>query len=233
MCTVTFVPVSKDEFIITHNRDEKLTRLPSELPQELNFKGKELIYPVDGNSKGTWFCTDRSGRIACILNGAFEKHDSTPPYSKSRGIVVLESFLEASFKEWSKKVNLENIEQFTLIFFDELGLLEFRWDGKQKHVKNLSTTETHIWSSATLYTKDAMAKRENWLNSWLINYKPTPNNLFNFHNYGGDDTQEINLKMEILGSHKTVSITQVYLNKLHRSMNHVNFVSGKKANFTY
>lgn len=233
MCTVTFIPVSNTEFIITHNRDEKLTRLPSDLPKKQEFKGKQLIYPTDGDSKGTWFCNDETGKTACILNGAFEKHQSKPPYRKSRGIIVLESFLEQSFETWIETSDLNNIEPFTLILFENQKLIEFRWDGNIKYSKNLSTSKCHIWSSATLYTKGAVSKRELWLKSWLNSYNPTPNNLFKFHNYGGDEEKEINLKMEILGSHKTVSITQVHLNKLESSLNHVNFTSGKKANFKF
>lgn len=231
MCTVTFIPVSKSEFIITHNRDEKLTRKNSLIPKKNSFRGVDLIYPIDGDKNGTWFCTDKSKRVACILNGAFEKHTSKPPYKKSRGIIVLEAFLEASFSKWTTAVNLEDIEPFTLILFEKNKLMEFRWDGKNKHLKNLSTDQPHIWSSATLYSKQAISKRENWLNEWLTSYPSTPKSLLDFHNYGGENESNTNLKMEILGSHKTVSITQIHLNELQSWMNHVNFVSQEKANF--
>lgn len=233
MCTVTFIPVNNQEFILTHNRDEKLTRSNSKLPKRRSFQGKELIYPVDGDKNGTWFCSDATGKIACILNGAFEKHISKPPYAKSRGIIVLESFLAPGFDQWTDSVKLQGIEPFTLILFEKGVLTEFRWDGKEKHKKNLSTTDPHIWSSATLYSKEAVTKRENWLTDWLNTEPTTPESIFRFHNYGGNDAKETNLKMEILGSHKTVSITQVHITKLHRSMNHINFVSQETTNFQY
>ena len=131
MCTVTFIPVKQDEYIFTHNRDEKLTRKPSLLPKERLFGKKKLIYPVDLDKKGTWFCCDKSNKVACILNGAFEKHKSNPPYKKSRGLIVLESFLNNSFESWIENVNLKNIEPFTLILFEKDRLTELRWDEKK------------------------------------------------------------------------------------------------------
>ena len=112
MCTVTFIP-SNNGVIITHNRDEKLTRLPSDLPKKTEYFGKKLWYPKDTDKNGTWFCTDEKGRVACILNGAFEKHTSTPPYRLSRGIVVLDAFKESTFSEWLNNYDLNNIEPFT------------------------------------------------------------------------------------------------------------------------
>ena len=110
MCTVTFIPVKEDEYIFTHNRDEKLTRKSSLPPKERCFGDKKLIYPVDSDKNGTWFCCDKSNKVACILNGAFEKHKSNPPYKKSRGVIVLESFLNNSFENWIEDVNLKKAE---------------------------------------------------------------------------------------------------------------------------
>ena len=231
MCTATFVPSSKHGFIFTHNRDEKLSRKTSTLPQKRTFMGKSLFYPVDTDKNGTWFCCDEQGRLACILNGAFEKHSPNPPYKKSRGLIVLESFVPKTFDSWIKKVDLNNIEPFTLILFENSNLTELRWDGKNKHLKNLSTAQTHIWSSVTLYSKDVISKRETWLKDWLNSSNTTPKSLFDFHNSAGESQPETNLKMEVEGSHKTVSITQLYVNKLERWMNHVNLVSQETTNF--
>ena len=233
MCTVTFIPVNEGECIFTHNTDEKLSRKSSLPPKERLFGKKKLIYPVDSDKNGTWFCCDKSNKVACILNEAFEKHKSNPPYEKSRGVIVLESFLNNSFENWIEDVNIKNIEPFTLILFEKGRLTELRWDEKQKHIKNLSTTQPHIWSSATLYSKDAISLRNNWLSKWLESSPATPESLFEFHNYGGENSKETKLRMEILGSHQTVSITQLHIGKLERKMNHVNFVSKQKSNLSF
>lgn len=229
MCTVTYIPTS-DGVIITHNRDEKLTRLPSELPQKHVVNGGALIFPKDKNKNGTWFCCDESGRTACILNGAFEKHISKPPYKKSRGIVVLDAFQHTNFSDWINEYDFNNIEPFTLILFDAKdSLLQLKWDGKQKHVLTLSPKEKHIWSSATLYSKEAVLKRESWLHNWLSKQPTTPESLFSFHNYGGDGNEATNLKMEIRGSHQTVSITQLVIEDDKRVMNQHNFSTDQQS----
>tara|TARA_B110000211_G_C14000487_1_gene518228 strand:+ start:146 stop:847 length:702 start_codon:yes stop_codon:yes gene_type:complete len=228
MCTVTFIPVDTG-VIITHNRDEKITRLPSDLPKATNHFGKNLWYPKDTEKNGTWFSADEKGRVACILNGAFKKHTSTPPYRKSRGLVLLDAFNENSFNDWLDNYNLDNIEPFTLILFENAEtLFELRWDGDEKHIKTLATNIKHIWSSSTLYSPASKEKRKNWLNTWLEENPTTAKSLLDFHNYGGDGSSDINLKMEILGSHKTVSITQFYSNKNERFIDHINFTTDQK-----
>lgn len=233
MCTVTFIPVKKG-VIITHNRDEKISRQPSELPKKINYKGKTLWFPKDKEKNGTWFCVDNKGRVACILNGAFKKHVSNPPYAKSRGIIVLESFLATTFKDWIESCDLFQIEPFTLILYENKdSLFEVRWDGNKKHIKKLSSSENHIWSSVTLYSTSAKEKRENWLKTWLDEQPTTAQSLLNFHNYGGESERHTSLKMEILGTHKTVSITQFFNNGIDRFIDHQNFstLENSKTNF--
>jgi hypothetical protein len=228
MCTVTFIPLDNG-VIITHNRDEKITRLPSDLPKKTNLFGKSLWFPKDTDKNGTWFCTDKNGRVACILNGAFEKHTSKPPYRKSRGLVVLDAFKEDTFNNWLKKYDLNNIEPFTLVLFENPNsLFELSWDGKQKHVKTLSTKTKHIWSSSTLYSPTSKQKRKNWLDLWLIDNPTTAKSLLDFHNYGGEGSADTSLKMEILGSHKTVSITQFFSDNDERFIDHINFTTDQK-----
>jgi uncharacterized protein with NRDE domain len=227
MCTVTFIPLEK-AVIITHNRDEKITRLPSDLPQEKNHFGKKLWYPQDTDKNGTWFSVDKRGRVACILNGAFEKHESKPPYRKSRGLVVLDTFKEDTFQDWLNTYDLTDIEPFTLILFeDSETLFELRWDGEKKHIKTLPVNINHIWSSSTLYSPASKEKRKNWLKTWLNENPITANSLLDFHNYGGG-SNDISLKMEILGSHKTVSITQFFASENERFIDHINFTTDRK-----
>lgn len=230
MCTLTYIPLQGNDFILTHNRDEKITRQASFLPESLLYKGMKLTFPKDKDASGTWFGVNENGRIACILNGAFEKHTPAPPFRMSRGLVVLDALAEPTLSSFFQNYNFSNIDNFTLIILDNSELWEFRWDGEKKKLTKLSPTKTYIWSSVTLYTKEQQMLREKWLNNWINNYKPTPKSLFNFHEKGGDQSPESRLKMSIKNSHQTVSITQVYQNKLERWMNHINFVTNKSAN---
>src|SRR4051812_5816730 len=91
MCTVTYLPKSKDSFILTSSRDEKPLRKIAR-PPSIHKRGKQLIlFPKDPQGGGTWIAVSESGQTICLLNGAFDKHIPEPPYRKSRGIVALDA----------------------------------------------------------------------------------------------------------------------------------------------
>ena len=55
MCTVTYLPLENDGFILTSNRDESPMRktIP---PKKYLENGVELAYPKDQLAGGTWIC---------------------------------------------------------------------------------------------------------------------------------------------------------------------------------
>ena len=76
--------------------------------------GKEILFPKDTTGGGTWIAVSHQ-RITCLLNGAFKPHVPIMPYRKSRGLIVLDSFLFNSIDSFSKDYDLQNIEPFTMI----------------------------------------------------------------------------------------------------------------------
>src|SRR6187431_364924 len=121
MCTVSFV-CSKDTIIITSNRDEKIIRTSAIPPKNYTLNGKNIIYPKDSKAGGTWYVVDEKGTVLVLLNGADEKHQVQLPYRKSRGQIVLEMISSALAKEFWNEIDLENIEPFTLILFQDKKL---------------------------------------------------------------------------------------------------------------
>ncbi len=87
MCTVTYLPLENDSFILTSNRDESPMRktIP---PKKYIENGVELIYPKDELAGGTWIGLSEKDRLVCLLNGGFEKHKRNTYYKMSRGVVV-------------------------------------------------------------------------------------------------------------------------------------------------
>ena len=78
MCTVTYFPLGKNDFILTSNRDETPFRktIP---PKKYLENGVELTYPKDELAGGTWIGTSSKNRLVCVLNGAFIKHKRATP----------------------------------------------------------------------------------------------------------------------------------------------------------
>src|SRR3954468_2927378 len=211
MCTVTFIPV-KDKIYITSNRDEKVVRKQALPPAEYSCKGSKLIFPKDADAGGTWIALHESGNAAVLLNGAFQKHKPNPPYLRSRGTVMVDIIAETSPARYFTKTNLQGIEPFTLIIWDDNSLYECRWDGEAKHIRQLRKYRPHIWSSATLYDEETQKRREYWLAKFLNkNRHPNQVDILNFHATGGDGDNSNDLKMNCHGMYSTVSITSIEL----------------------
>ena len=225
MCTVTYIPTTKNNFILTSSRDVPFAREKALFPKEYIDDNIKITYPKDGKAGGTWIGSSEKKRLICLLNGGFKNYylttDSNTKYRKSRGIIVLDLLKEDDIHSALSEINLDQIEPFTLVIVDwntELQLLELVWDGKTKHLKKLPQ-EMHIWSSATLYNAKMKTQREKWFKKWQNIICPEDisdedlnlvqsNRILNFHHQAGVGNPKIDviMKREKVG---TVSITQV------------------------
>ena len=207
MCTVTFIPSSKQIFL-TSNRDEKHWRATARLPEAYPGKFGKIIFPKDGDAGGTWFAVHENGNAVVFLNGGFLKHTPQPPYRKSRGLILLDLIDHESPIEGFRNILLVDIEPFTAVIWEDQKLYECRWDGHQKHELCLPPHIPHIWSSVTLYDQDVVIKRRNWFNEWLEhNPNPTQEEILKFHQFTGDGDQHNDLMMNRDGKVFTVSVT--------------------------
>jgi uncharacterized protein with NRDE domain len=213
MCTVTFVNAGNKIFL-TSNRDEKHRRKPAIAPEAYSFPNGKIIYPKDADAGGTWFAAHENGNVIVLLNGAFVKHDPAPPYRHSRGLVILKLLQHDDVIDQLNKIDLENIEPFTLVIWYEGKLYESRWDGRHKFLTEKDNSESHIWSSATLYDDDIVSKREKWFAVWLRENKlPIQDDILHFHQFTGDGDKHNDLMMNRDGEVATVSITGIELSK--------------------
>jgi uncharacterized protein with NRDE domain len=213
MCTVSFIPV-KDKFFITSNRDEKYSRKTAAAPGMFVHNGQKLYFPKDTDAGGTWIVMKENGDAAVLLNGAFICHKAEPPYRLSRGIILLDIISTDRPSVTFTKIDLQDIEPFTLVLLENNCLYEFRWDGTEKYCKQLNASRPYIWSSATLYDGLVIKKREQWFASFLNNHLlPTQQDVLNFHHFTGDGDQKNDLLMTRDGIYTTVSITSILLTK--------------------
>lgn len=209
MCTVTYLPLPDNNYILTSNRDETPFRktLP---PDRYSDNNPHLLYPKDTMAGGSWVCVSDHGRVVCLLNGAFTRHKRQLPYRKSRGLVVLESFEYRTMQEFDAQYNFDEIEPFTLVWIDEQGLFEFRWDGREKYLKAMDRHAPHIWASATLYTETYIEKRRHWFAAWLKDHSTyEAKDILNFHVTGGEGDIYNDILMNREGLVQTVSITSI------------------------
>jgi hypothetical protein len=186
----------------------------------------KLIYPKDAAAGGSWIGLKENGDAAVLLNGGFSPHKPRL-YAKSRGLVFLDVLSAMRPLIYLMKLELNNIEPFTLVLFENNSLYEFRWDGEEKHCRQLSVIRPHIWSSVTLYSMPIIKKRESWFNSFMNKYPdPTQQDILNFHRFTGDGDTCNDLLMRRDGVYSTVSITSVLLEADHGSMKYCDLSDG-------
>lgn len=207
MCTVTYIPLGIDHFLITSNRDEQPARSSKELVS-LKKDEKTILFPKDAKAGGTWIAAASSGQCVCLLNGAFVKHKHQPPYKRSRGIMVLDYFSFENTAAFLHQYDFEDMEPFTMIIRDGNKLTELRFDGYNLSVAPLKREQSYIWSSATLYDQPAQEKRQQWFNDWKIrNLTPEKNAILDFHRNAGDGDPGNDVVMNRNNVVQTVSIT--------------------------
>jgi hypothetical protein len=235
MCTVTFFPAPSG-FILTHNRDEAPSRSPQHISRERT-GADTLLFPRDTKAGGAWIATAKSGKTACLLNGAFIKHQHNPPYRRSRGLMLLDFFEWEQANIFFQQYDLDGIEPFTFLLFEKEAITELRWDGAQRHLKNLPPDRPHFWCSATLYPPEMQSKREQVFRSWLDSQSPIPNpqspipnpqSLITLHRSGSVGDPENDFVMNRSGRVRTVSITQVVSQKEIFQMRYFDLLEGHR-----
>jgi hypothetical protein len=231
MCTVTYLP-ARSGFTLTHNRDEAPARSLYRIERQVLMSGNALLFPRDAKAGGTWIVTAADGRTACLLNGAFVKHQHLPPYRRSRGLMMLDFFDSTQPDVFFEQYELEGMEPFTFLLFQHGKVLEFRWDGTERYFKELPGDEPHFWCSATLYPADMQVIREKVFRDWLaVQSKlksPTPRMLLQLHLTGSVGDPAYDYVMQRDGRVQTVSITQVVARKNLARIRYLDLLGGNR-----
>ena len=228
MCTVTYIPLGKNDFILTSSRDVPFSRERASQPKKYIEENVEMFYPKDGKGGGTWIGTSSKNRLICLLNGGFQYHTSRTEYKKSRGLIVKELLKIDDIRKGLNNINLLDVEQFTLTIVDwnkNLELLEFVWDGKEKHLKIMSQ-EPHIWSSSTLYDEGVKQLRQHWFTNWQNTAEISQETILEFHHDAGIGDPHTDLMMDRkMGG--TVSITSIKKEQQYITMNYEDVLTKK------
>ena len=213
-------------------------------PKNYLINNKKITFPKDNKAGGTWYAVDEPNdknididdfsNVLVLLNCSEEKHVLKDNYRKSRGLIVLDLISSNSpFQEW-KTIDLENIEPFTIVLFENQKLYQLRWNEMEKNTKELDANESYIWSSSTLYSKEIREQREQWFHTFL-DTKPIVNEqeLFHFHRYTEVENTEHGLIINRNNSLKTLSITQSIIEKNKVIINYSDLVAKQDFSNTF
>jgi Transport and Golgi organisation 2 len=230
MCTVTFYK-DAGKTIITSNRDEQIGRPSAAAPGKFLKGNNTFYYPVDTLTNGTWFCVKQDGGILVLLNGSERKHIPSPPYRRSRGLILLDIFDSIDISRQWQEIDLYNIEPFTIVAFVHNELMQFRWNGCEKSFRILDDNQPRIWSSATLYDNRTINMRESWYSSFLAEKKGNihEGDFLDFHtNMQKSDSQDglgINRNQTII----TKNVTQCVIDGKTFILTHMDLITGSKS----
>ena len=230
MCTVSLIQ-TEERIVLTSNRDEHKDRQSAEQPRWHVHEGVELYFPKDPKGGGSWIALRKDGYWGVVLNGAFENHSYHGPYRRSRGMILLDLLaVDNPFDAW-QEMDLNQIEPFTLILGTHLRSV-LRWTGSEKAEEELIPDHPYIWASATLYSKEHQRWREELFESYLEEH-PNPSNeeVLNFHStpQGGSEN---GLVIDRDSGVRTVSVTQIVLDRSGHSMNYKDQIVPKSQLFT-
>lgn len=229
MCTVSFVN-TKGKIVLTSNRDEKTIRPIAITPKIYRIKGKNMIFPKDSKAGGSWCVLDEKGTVLILLNGASIKHEVKAAYRKSRGLIVLDIISHVSPLALWQDINLEDIEPFTLVLYQEKRLFQLRWNGEEKESIELDPTKNYIWSSVTLYSEEISIERASWFAAFLENQpKNLSSQMIRFHKYTQEENKENGLVINRNNAIRTVSITQVVFEKNKMSIGYHDLVANVES----
>ncbi len=225
MCTVSFVGFNNHRYM-TSNRDEQTTRPVAKSPEIIKEGKRKIIFPRDPKAGGTWFIADDSGKVAVLLNGAETKHIPLSKYRKSRGLILMEIMkAENSFSTF-ETINLNEIEPFTIILFENKKLHQLRWNYHSKSMLQLDELSSYIWSSSTLYDQEVIEKREKLFNNFLKNQlEMNEMAIIDFHKSPRIDSLEEGFLINREEKYKTFSITQAKISDLSLEFTHIDLLS--------
>ncbi len=234
MCTITFIPKSNKDFILTSNRDEAPGR-ETFPPKIYNEEGVKMLYPKDVVAGGTWIGVSDKKRIVCLMNGGFVAHQRRSYYRKSRGLVVKDLLKADNLKEEIENYDFNEIEPFTAVLVEwktEVQLFQLVWDGTDYHFSD-EPLAPHIWSSSPLYPEMLKKKREQWFSEFLFEtIKPSEDELLQFHKTAGEGDLNSNLIMD-RGFIKTKSITQIFKKEDAMEMRYEDLQTGEVSDSVF
>lgn len=171
--------------------------------------------------------TDHAGRSACLLNGGLKNHKREPPYRISRGQLVVQAFEADTFDDFLQVADPDGVEPFTLILFEPGRLQRWVWDGRHSHQFTPAPDKVHLWSSATLYTREEHAVKEGYFRKALDERGSDREALLGIH--GRDTKTPFILDREGV---RTLSITQLVLDGNSLDITYYKFGDNETARIT-
>jgi uncharacterized protein with NRDE domain len=213
MCTLSIYS-SKQQCIVTMNRDELRSRFEEGILFRRQDAELKYCYPVDADSKGTWFGANNNGVILCLLN---RYQDIAQSNTLSRGIIIptaLKLGDAEKIKIHLKSLYYSSFQPFDLIMIYQQQLIHFQWNGQQATHQILEAKPWYMLTSSFLNAEQVKKYRHDLFKQWRIKLedeKIHPEHIIKgFHLVQNETMKTHSILMEREKSH-TKSIVQAHI----------------------
>lgn len=205
MCTLSYLPLDNGFFLV-NSRDESPLRAAALQPQILEIDGKKILCPVDTAGNGTWIGANESGRIACLMNGAFRAHIRRSQYRMSRGKITLGFLSAGDADDYFNGIGLDGIEPFTIIIIEPDKIRVFRWNEIDKYREYPDSSKAHNWSAPALYSAETVNDRQKFFYDHTGLFKADKGKLVDWHMDRLPDSPPLLLHRPLV---QTISVTTI------------------------
>jgi uncharacterized protein with NRDE domain len=191
---------------VVFNRDELLTRSPARPPVVRVVGGMRAIFPVDGESGGTWIAANDAGIVFALLN----VNCGTAQGRISRGTIIprllgCSSVAEAA--DAMRRLPLHEYSPFRLLLLSDQSLREMVYDGQERRDTTHQIDRPFMRTSSGL--GDELVERpRRELFDQIVGSAPSARAQDEFHCHAWTDTPHLSVQMSRPDA-RTVSRTTI------------------------
>jgi hypothetical protein len=218
MCTMSVIRLPGDALRVAFNRDELLSRPRALPPQRFSLGDRDILYPIDPQSLGTWIALNDCGLILGLLNlnlpaakpkpGTISRGCMIPMFSRAVSVIEAAEMMDAaSFSDFSP---------FRVIAIDQSNLAEIIFDGDRQRIAFHPNWEAEMFTSSGLGDHVVEPPRRELFDRLLERHGATPAAQDLFHDHVWPNAQHLSVHMSRPGA-RTVSQTLIEMDR-HRAV---------------
>lgn len=200
MCTVSYIPLSDQHYILGSNRDEMKTRPKARKPEVKD--GGLWIAPTDTSAGGTWIGVNKHGLGFTIINNyqAVPPEESLKKKAKSRGLIIPSLADSENLQSVTGKMqalNPSDYNPFELIAVQHSPskIIRWNWDG-YKFEKIIEQVKPQIFISAGRDIEEITEYRQRIFDEFLSKTKsPKLRDVQQFHEHQHPDSGKLSVAM--------------------------------------
>lgn len=167
MCTLTYIPVNNEGYLLTLGRDELLRSDMTTPPIEKKINGHNHLFPVEPVTGGTWIGISENDRAVCVIRGGKNKYQTRHPNGQALGQLIPVFFCYDSFKAFYKDYRLDDLEPFTMIAIEKGKVTGLFREPDKIIVEEPDPRKAAIYSSANLFSNKEILERTVKFGMWI------------------------------------------------------------------